>query len=183
MMISSKDLYTIYIENVNQHSVGDIIHFMLLTRHKDSLTLTPKQKPTEEEAYDAFSKFTFTTDAELEVRKAMSELDSWLARADSGLVDDLERLPYVCTAIEQLVERNKYWKENRCNVNEPLLYQVAAVDEPNDGQGAIMSSSSSSSSYDDDTKGMHLPSDSFTDNKMKGSYDFYQVNSFLSNRF
>ncbi|KAM0058487.1 putative solute carrier family 13 [Helianthus debilis subsp. tardiflorus] len=63
-------------------------------------------KKCNEEVYDAFSKFTFTTDAELSVRKAMSELDSWLARAESGLVDDLERLPYVCAAMEQLEERN-----------------------------------------------------------------------------
>ncbi|KAK1428990.1 hypothetical protein QVD17_11189 [Tagetes erecta] len=202
MMISSKDLYTIYIENVKQHCVGDVIEFMLLTRDKDSLTLTPKQKASEEEAYDAFSKFTFTTDVELQVRKAMSELDSWLARAESGLVDDLERLPYVCTAMEKLAERNVYWKEKRnvdsfhkgsppnlsfgidedtsekslvsslksVNVNDPSLNQIVAVDEANDGQGAIMSSS-----YDDDSKGVHLPSDSFTDNKMKGSYDFYQA--------
>lgn len=116
MMISSKDLYTIYIENVKQHCVGDIIKFMLLTRDKDSLTLTAKQKErldAQEEVYDSFSKFTFTADVELSVRKAMSELDSWLARAESGLVDDLEKLPYVCAAMEQLEERKKYWKEHR----------------------------------------------------------------------
>ncbi|KAM0058485.1 putative transcription factor C2H2 family [Helianthus debilis subsp. tardiflorus] len=116
MMISSKDLYTIYIENVKQHCVGDVIEFMLLTRDKDSLTLTAKQKESvdaHEEVYDAFSKFTFTADAELAVRKAMSELDSWLARTESGLVDDLERLPYVCAAMEQLEERKKHWKEKR----------------------------------------------------------------------
>ncbi|KAI7754120.1 hypothetical protein M8C21_014864 [Ambrosia artemisiifolia] len=116
MMISSKDLYTIYIENVKQHCVGDVIEFMLLTRDKDSLTLTAKQKErvdADEEVYDAFSKFTFTADAELAVRKAMSELDSWLARAESGLVDDLERLPYVCAAMEQLEERKKHWNEKR----------------------------------------------------------------------
>ncbi|KAJ0667574.1 putative RING-finger protein Mag2/Rnf10 [Helianthus annuus] len=84
MMISSKDLYAVYIENVKKHCVGDAIEFMLLTRDM------AKQKEN----------------AELAVRKAMSELDSWLARAESGLVDDLERLPYVCAAMEQLEERN-----------------------------------------------------------------------------
>ncbi|XP_071701669.1 uncharacterized protein [Rutidosis leptorrhynchoides] len=116
MMISSKDLYTIYIENVKQHCVGDVIEFMLLTRDKDSLTLTAKQNEmvnAQEEVYDSFSKFTFTGDVELSVRKAMSDLDSWLARAESGLVDDLERLPYVCAAMEQLEERKKYWNEHR----------------------------------------------------------------------
>lgn len=113
MMISSKDLYTIYIENVKQHCVGDIIEFMLLTRDKGSLTPAAKQKErvnAQEEVYDSFSKFTFTADVELSVRKAISELDSWLARAESGLVDDLEKLPYVCAAMEQLEERKKYWK-------------------------------------------------------------------------
>ncbi|KAL4568101.1 hypothetical protein LXL04_023702 [Taraxacum kok-saghyz] len=203
MMISSKDLYTIYIENVKQHCVGDVIEFMLLTRDKDSLTLNAKQKETvkvkeEEVYYDSFSKFTFTLDVELSVRKAMSELDSWLARAESGLVDDLEKLPYVCAAMEQLEERKKYWKEHRdldgvnsrkneyfhsgsppnlnlgigdVNVNEPILNQTAdvAVDESYDGQDETLSSSF------DDNKGMQLASDGFTDKKIKGSYDFYQA--------
>ncbi|GKD90503.1 hypothetical protein Tco_1366010 [Tanacetum coccineum] len=65
MMISSKDLYTIYIENVKQHCVSDIIEFMLLTRDKDSLTLNAKQKErvdAQEEISDSFSKFTFTSE-------------------------------------------------------------------------------------------------------------------------
>ncbi|XP_076895913.1 uncharacterized protein LOC143548704 [Bidens hawaiensis] len=109
MMISSKDLYTIYIENVKQHRVGDVVEFMLLTRDKDSLTLTSKQKVD----FDSFSKFTFTADAELAVREPMSDLDRWLAKAESGLVDDMEGLPYVCAAMEQLEERKKFWGENR----------------------------------------------------------------------
>ncbi|KAJ0429161.1 putative RING-finger protein Mag2/Rnf10 [Helianthus annuus] len=192
MILSSKDLYAVYIENVKKHCVGDAIEFMLLTRDKDSLTLTAKQKEN----------------AELAVRKAMSELDSWLARAESGLVDDLERLPYVCAAMEQLEERKKNWKERRniegahsrnngsfhtgspsksnfgisisdesfiasgsksVDVNEPSMDQTAAVDELIDGQGEILSSS-----YEDN-KGMQMPSDSFADKKMKGSYDFYQA--------
>lgn len=186
MMISSKDLYTIYIENVKQHCVGDVIEFMLLTRDKDSLTLNAKQKDGVD-SYDSFSKFTFTVDVELSVRKAMSDLDSWLARADSGLVDDLEKLPYVCAAMEQLEERKKYWKEHRDldgvnsrknesfhsgfspklnlgnGVSESLLNQTADVDESYDGQDEALSSS-----YEDN-KG-------FVDKKIKGSsYDFYQA--------
>lgn len=116
MMISSKDLYTIYIENVKQYCVGDTVEFMLLTRQKDSFTLSLKNKQgmeSVEEVHDSFSKFTFTSDVDLSVRKAMSELDSWLARADSGLVDDLERLPYVCAAMEQLEQRKTNWNEHR----------------------------------------------------------------------
>ncbi|XP_059645281.1 uncharacterized RING finger protein P8B7.23 [Cornus florida] len=115
MMTSSKDLYTIYIENVKQHCIGDVVDFILLTRQKDSFTLSLKNKQemdANEEMNDSFSKFTFTTDVDLSVRKAISDLDSWLARADSGLVDDLEKLPYICAAMEQLEQRKKYWNEH-----------------------------------------------------------------------
>ncbi|KAA8530055.1 hypothetical protein F0562_004764 [Nyssa sinensis] len=122
MMMSSKDLYTIYIENVKQHCVGDTIEFMLLTRQKDSFSLSRKNKQemdTHEELQDSFSKFIFTSDVDLSVRKAISDLDSWLARADSGLVDDLEKLPYVCASLEQLEQRKTYWNEHGvCNGNK-----------------------------------------------------------------
>nr|XP_043607453.1 RING finger protein 10 [Erigeron canadensis] len=144
MMISSKDLYTIYIENVKQHCVGDVIEFMLLTRDKDSLTLSAKQKEMvdeQEEVYDSFSKFTFTGDVELSVRKAMSDLDSWLARAESGLVDDLERLPYVCAAMEQLEERKKYWKEHRDvdGINSRKVKSIHGGSPPSLNFGSFMS--------------------------------------------
>lgn len=118
MMISSKDLYTIHIENVKQYSVGDVIEFWLLTRQKDSFGLSLKNNEgidTIDEVQDSFSKFTFTSDVDLSVREAMSDLDSWLARADSGLVDDLEKLPYVCAAIKQLEQRKKYWNERKAS--------------------------------------------------------------------
>lgn len=112
MMISSKDLYTIQIENVKQHRVGDVIEFFLLTRYKDSFTSSLKNNDGivgGEEVQKSFSKFIFTSDVDLSVREAMSDLDSWLARADSGLVDDLEKLPFVCAAMEQLEQRKTYW--------------------------------------------------------------------------
>uniref|UniRef100_A0A6N2M979 RING-type domain-containing protein n=1 Tax=Salix viminalis TaxID=40686 RepID=A0A6N2M979_SALVM len=120
VMISPKDLYTIYIENVKQYCIGETIEFMLLTRQKHSFVPSKKIKPEADTAlccndniYDPFSKFTFTSDVELSVRKAISDLDSWLVRADSGLVDDLEKLPYVCAAMEQLEKRKKYWNEQK----------------------------------------------------------------------
>ncbi|XVF16106.1 hypothetical protein REPUB_Repub10bG0002700 [Reevesia pubescens] len=122
VMVSQKDLYTIYIENVRQYSVGDTIEFMLLMRQKDSFVPSQKNKKQtstmqcgDTDIYDPFSKFTFTSDVDLSVRQAMSDLDSWLARADSGLVDDLEKLPYVCAAMEQLEQRKKYWNEHRAS--------------------------------------------------------------------
>lgn len=112
-MISSKDLYTIRIENVKQYREGDEIDFVLLTRKKDSFSSSLKDSfSIEDEIMDAFSKFTLTTDVELSVREAMSDLDGWIARADSGLVDDIEKLPYVCAAMEQLKRRKKYWNEH-----------------------------------------------------------------------
>ncbi|CAK9185892.1 unnamed protein product, partial [Ilex paraguariensis] len=112
-----KGLYTIYVvENVRQHCVGDPVEFMLLTRQKDSFTLSLKNNQridANEEVHDSFSKFTFTSDVDLSVREAMSDLDSWLARADSGLVDDLEKLPYICVAMEHLEQRKKYWNEHQ----------------------------------------------------------------------
>ncbi|XWS19232.1 hypothetical protein CRYUN_Cryun32bG0113200 [Craigia yunnanensis] len=50
---------------------------------------------------------------DLSVSQAMSDLDSWFARVDSRLVDDLEKLPYVYAAMEQLEQRKKYWNEHR----------------------------------------------------------------------
>lgn len=125
VLISPKDLYTINIEYVEQYHVGDKVDFILLTRRKDSLALSNKNKLEKDampgftkESYDPFSKFTFTSDVDLSVRKAISDLDSWLVRAESGLVDDLEKLPYVCAAMEQLEQRKKYWNEHRSFDND-----------------------------------------------------------------
>ncbi|CAI0457695.1 unnamed protein product, partial [Linum tenue] len=125
MMVSPKDLYTLSVENVKQYSVGETIEFMLLIRQKDSFTPSQRNKQESDstlrcndDASDPFSKFIFTSDVELSVRKPISELDDWLARADSGLVDDLEKLPYVCAAMEQLEQRKNYWIELRaCDSN------------------------------------------------------------------
>ncbi|XP_057530861.1 uncharacterized protein LOC130809206 [Amaranthus tricolor] len=114
MMISSRDLYTIYIENVREHNIGDELEFMLLTRRKDSFSLHEKLKGgMSTNSCNSYSKFLLTLDVDLSVREAISALDSWLVRADAGLVDDLEKLPYVCAAMEQLKQRKKYWNARR----------------------------------------------------------------------
>ncbi|KAJ8773030.1 hypothetical protein K2173_028207 [Erythroxylum novogranatense] len=120
VMISQKDLYTINIENVKEYNVGDTMEFLLLTRQKDSFSLSQRNKHKTDimtsyggDVYDPFSKFTFTSDVELSVRNAMSDLDSWLAKADSGLVDDLGKLPYVCVAMELLEQKKKCWNEQK----------------------------------------------------------------------
>ncbi|GAB4848627.1 hypothetical protein Ancab_003337 [Ancistrocladus abbreviatus] len=114
MMTSSKDLYTIYIENVKPYHVGDTLEFTLLSRKKDSFALYQKvEGGTDAKPCDSFSKFLLTSDVDLSVRQAILDLDSWLVRADSGLVDDLEKLPYVCAAMEQLEQRKKYWLDHQ----------------------------------------------------------------------
>ncbi|CAI8613486.1 unnamed protein product [Vicia faba] len=67
---------------------------------------------------DPFSKLTLTLDVDLSARHAISDLDGWLAKADSGLVDDLEKLPYVSAAMQQLKQRKKYWNELRASNSE-----------------------------------------------------------------
>lgn len=118
VMISPRELYTVFIENVKQYSVGDVIEFVLLTRKKDSFAPTRKNEYDtavpigENEMHDPFSKFTFTQDVDLSVRQAVSELDSWIARADPGLVEDLEKHLYVNAALERLEQRKLYWNEH-----------------------------------------------------------------------
>lgn len=118
MMISTKDLYTILVENVKQLQVGDHAYFTLLSRPKDSLVPTLKNQQVEgpmpcssDGICDLFSKFVLTSDVELSVREAKSDLNNWLCEADRGLVDDLEILPYVCAALEHLDDRMKNWME------------------------------------------------------------------------
>uniref|UniRef100_A0A0D9VGD7 RING-type domain-containing protein n=1 Tax=Leersia perrieri TaxID=77586 RepID=A0A0D9VGD7_9ORYZ len=133
MMISTKELYTIYINQVQHFHVGDNVTFTLLNRSKNSLTpsiknLTDECNSIDEDPCNAFSKFILTSDVELSVREAKSDLINWLHMADAGLVDDLEKLPYVSTALEQLEERLKYWSEYRnCSVSPPLKDSFSPV--------------------------------------------------------
>lgn len=127
-MISIKDLYTVYIHNVKPYNVGDHVHLTLLTRARDSSV--PLQKNHQrfdsapcgvDDVWDSFTKFTLTSDVELSVREAKKDLSDWLAKADAGLVDDLEKLPYVCAALDQLDKRMKNWAEHRTFSNSPPL--------------------------------------------------------------
>ncbi|XP_028761141.1 RING finger protein 10 isoform X2 [Neltuma alba] len=169
VMISAKDLYTIYIENVKQYQVGDIVEFRLLTRKKDSFTLSDKNKETEVSSRgdnnlcDPFSKFTLTSDVDLSVRQAISDLDGWLAKADSGLVDDLEKLPYVCAAMQQLEQRKKYWNEHRaCDVGKSSRLIDCGHHKPStvmnstdvDNETRSYGSGSTSTDFHDQSKGI-----------------------------
>ncbi|KAH1204912.1 RING finger protein 10 [Glycine max] len=161
VMISAKDLYTLHITNVKQYQVGDNVEFTFLTRKKDSFTLSLKNKRetnttsgVDGDICDPFSKFTLISDVDLSVKHAISDLDGWLARADSGLVDDLEKLPYVCAAMQQLEQRKRYWSEHRSHDSEKSSmiidcgHQIPSTvansmdtDDENCSNGSITSSS------------------------------------------
>ncbi|PKA47599.1 E3 ubiquitin-protein ligase RMA1H1 [Apostasia shenzhenica] len=128
MMISSKDLYSVIIDQVKQFHVGDHADFVLLTRPKDSLIpLTKHQEATSpapcgsDNSLDVFSKFVLTSDIELSVRDAKAHLSNWICKAEAGIIDDMEKLPYVCAALEHLEERMKSWMENLNFFGSPPL--------------------------------------------------------------
>ncbi|KAL5208765.1 hypothetical protein ABZP36_033200 [Zizania latifolia] len=133
MMISAKELYTIHITQVQHFHVGDSVTFTLLSRSKNSLTtsiknLTDECASIDDDPCTAFSKFILTSDVELSVREAKSDLSNWLHMADLGFMDDLEKLPYVSAALEQLEERMKYWSEYRnYSVSPPLKDSFSPV--------------------------------------------------------
>ncbi|XP_078441329.1 RING/U-box superfamily protein isoform X2 [Wolffia australiana] len=124
-MISAKDLYTVHIHNVRPHNVGDHVQLTLLMRARDSSVPLQKNNRKFESAscgddvWDSFTKFTLTSDVELSVREARRDLDDWLAKVNAGLVDDLERLPYVCAALEQLDKRMQTWADHRSFSGSP----------------------------------------------------------------
>ncbi|KAF3791080.1 RING finger protein 10 [Nymphaea thermarum] len=124
-MVSVKDLYTIYIDYVKKHHVGDRMDFALLTRAKDSMVPLEKNSNASfndgngGSFCDTFSKLTVTSDVELSVREAKLELNDWLAKAEVGKVEDLELLPYVCAALEQLDQRKKLWTEHQVFSSSP----------------------------------------------------------------
>ncbi|KAK4798333.1 hypothetical protein SAY86_030659 [Trapa natans] len=160
VMICRKELYTAHIDIVKQYSAGDSIMFTLLTRKKDSFAPIQKSKegPTEEQhncdESDLFSKFTFTSDVHQYVRRAIADLDGWLARAESGLVDDYEKLPYVSAALEELKKRSKYWNEHRAsNGPKPCKFsspQPEPVLIPLEGSEACKSGTGKMSVYCND---------------------------------
>jgi hypothetical protein len=97
------------------------VTFALLTRSKMSLFPNLKSGKfqnnhadlLEDVVSDAFAKFVLTSDVDFSVQEAKIDLMNWLKRADSGTVDYLEKLPYVCAALEHLEDRRKYSTEYR----------------------------------------------------------------------
>lgn len=173
MMISTKDLYTLVIDNVKQLSVGDRVTFALLTRTKTSLFPNLKSgkfenNPAdlkEDVASDTFAKFVLTSDVDFSVQEAENDLTDWLQRADSGMVDDLEKLPYVCAALEHLEERRKYWTE----------YRNCATSSRTGTSSPLKNSFSPPKSGPKIDSTVTESSEKSLDEKEGNSYTFYQV--------
>ncbi|CAF1920202.1 hypothetical protein Bca4012_052284 [Brassica carinata] len=175
VMISPRELYTVYIENVKQYSVGDPIEFILLTRKKDSFAPTRKNE-IDSDVPDPFSKFTFTQDVDLSVRQAVSELDGWIARADPGLVEDLEKHLYVNAALERLEERKLYWKEQRlsncCKSSTKPRSLVPSSSPPDVGyQAPSMAKGAATSSSNDQDKSTEESSVGKSDEESQSSLE------------
>jgi hypothetical protein len=129
MMVSTKELCTIHITQVQHFRAGDVATFTLLSRSRNSLTPCAKSSSSEcgssdEDPCNVFSKFILTSDVELSFRESKSDLSNWLHMADLGLVDDLEKLPYVSAALEQLEDRMKHWTEYRNYGSSPPFKDI-----------------------------------------------------------
>jgi hypothetical protein len=119
-MISVKEMRTVLISSVQQHRAGDHIKFNLLTRAKNSITPFEKSKGSlgalaysEEGKFHPYSKFTLTSEAAHVMDKAVADLTAWASRAENHGGEDLDVVPYVYEAIDQLNQRKVAWTEHR----------------------------------------------------------------------
>ena len=115
-MFSCKDFHIVFIDNVKLYDVGEHIDFTLLTREKRFVIPFEKNQHSLgalphsiDGQCNAFSRFTLTYDPELSASKAAFELTSWIEKVQSEGGEDLELLPYVYAARDQLEERKKAW--------------------------------------------------------------------------
>lgn len=119
-MISVKEMRTVVISSVQQYRAGDSIRFNLLTRAKNSITPFEKSKGSlgalaysEEGQFHLYSKFTLTSEAEHVTDRAVADLTAWASRAENHGGEDLDVVPYVYEAIDQLQQRKVAWTEHR----------------------------------------------------------------------
>lgn len=119
-MISVKEMRTVVISSVQQYRAGDSIRFNLLTRAKNSITPFEKNKGSlgalaynEEGQFHLYSKFTLTSEAEHVTDRSVADLTAWASRAENHGGEDLDVLPYVYEAIDQLQQRKVAWTEHR----------------------------------------------------------------------
>lgn len=119
-MISVKEMRTVVISSVQQYRPGDFIKFNLLTRAKNSITPFEKSKGSlgalaysEEGQFHLYSKFTLTSESERVTDIAVADLTAWASRAENHGGEDLDVVPYVYEAIDQLHQRKVAWTEHR----------------------------------------------------------------------
>ncbi|KAL2636037.1 hypothetical protein R1flu_007516 [Riccia fluitans] len=121
-MICSKELRTVLIDDVEQKGVGDMVKFTLLMRAKGSIIPFERREMvsgplafSKDGQCHHFSKFTLTSDAEPTTNKAVNELTEWAQRAEVEGGEDLDLLPYVFVAIDQLQQRKSAWTDHRAS--------------------------------------------------------------------
>ncbi|CAM6114319.1 unnamed protein product [Calypogeia fissa] len=119
-MISAKELRTVFIDDVRQYGLGDKVSFTLLMRAKGSIIPFEKTDTTsgpfahsKNGQCHLFSKFTLTSDAEPTTSAAINELTRWAERAQLEGGEDIDLLPFVFVAIDQLRQRKDAWTEHR----------------------------------------------------------------------
>lgn len=119
-MISCKELRTVSITSVQQCRPGDRLKFNLLTRAKTSITPFEKSKGSlgalaysDEGQFHLYSKFTLTSDAEVITNRGVADLTTWATRAEVEGGEDLDIVPFVYEAIDQLQQRKQIWMEHR----------------------------------------------------------------------
>ena len=119
-MISVKEIRTVIINSVQQYRAGDVIKLNLLTRAKNSITPFEKSKGSlgalaysEEGQFHLYAKFTLISEAEHVTDRAVAELTAWASRAEIHGGEDLDVVPYVYEAIDQLRQRMVAWTEHR----------------------------------------------------------------------
>ncbi|BFI29806.1 hypothetical protein MPTK2_3g06120 [Marchantia polymorpha subsp. ruderalis] len=119
-MICCKDLRTVLIDDLEPKSVGDSVKFTLLMRAKGSIIPFERTEVargplahSKDGHCHLFSKFTLTSDAEPTTNRAVNELTTWAQRVQIEGGEDLDLLPYVFVAVDQLQQRKTAWTEHR----------------------------------------------------------------------
>eukprot|EP00250_Pteridium_aquilinum_P015535 c22636_g1_i1 orf=105-2864(+) len=121
-MTSSKALRTVFVDTVQNYQVGDTLELTLLNRAKGSIIPFEKSEGvtgslpfSKDGQFHSFSKFTLTSDADQTTSKAITELSGWAERAQNEGGEDMDLIPFVLLAIDQLQQRKTAWTDHRAS--------------------------------------------------------------------
>lgn len=157
-MTSSRALRTVFVDDVHNYKTGDYLELTLLNRAKGSIIPFEKSEPvigalpySKDGQCHSFSKFTLTSDADQTTNKAIAELSSWAERAQNEADEDMDLLPFVFLAIDQLHQRKSAWNEHRVSeflsssppVRQKIMAQTKEVPTNFPSQGLQLSATDS----------------------------------------